>query len=194
MMEELKRKIEERLNEWKDFSFIGEVISVNETENSCNVERSEGVVYYNVRLNSIINEDEKGIVFIPKKGSKVLVERLGGSNELYVSLYSSLTKIKSNIGEFSLSITEDGIDLESKKITINGGDNGGLIKIEELTDKINALVDKFNNHTHMLDIGTVNVTGSQSAQSNPASISVPAIMSKATKLSKSDYENKDIKH
>lgn len=193
-MEELKRKIEERLNEWKDFSFIGEVISVNETENSCNVERSEGVIYYNVRLNSIINEDEKGIVFVPKKGSKVLVERLGGSNELYVSLYSSLTKIKSNIGEFSLSITEDGIDLESKKITINGGDNGGLIKIEELTDKINALVDKFNNHTHMLSIGSVNVTGSPSAQTNPAPISVPAIMSKATKLSKSDYENKDIKH
>ncbi len=193
-MEELKRKIEERLNEWKDFSFIGEVISVDEAKNSCNVERSEGVVYYNVRLSSIINEDEKGIVFVPKKGSKVLVERLGGSNELYVSLYSSLTKIKSDIGEFSLSITEEGIDLESKKITINGGDNGGLIKIEELTDKINALVDKFNNHTHMLDIGTVNVTGSQSAQSNPASISVPAIMSKATKLSKSDYENKDIKH
>lgn len=193
-MEELKRKIEERLNEWKDFSFIGEVISVNETENSCNVERSEGVVYYNVRLNSIINEDEKGIVFIPKKGSKVLVERLGGSNELYVSLYSSLTKIKSNIGEFSLSITEDGIDLESKKITINGGDNGGLIKIEELTDKINALVDTFNNHTHMLDTGTVNVEGSPSKQSNLVPISVPAITSKATKLSKSDYENKDIKH
>lgn len=193
-MEELKRKIEERLNEWKDFSFIGEVISVNETENSCNVERSEGVVYYNVRLNSIINEDEKGIVFIPKKGSKVLVERLGGSNELYVSLYSSLTKIKSNIGEFSLSITEDGIDLESKKITINGGDNGGLIKIEELTDKINALVDIFNNHTHVLDTGTVNVEGSPSKQSNLVPISVPAITSKATKLSKSDYENKDIKH
>ena len=46
----------------------------------------------------------------------------------------------------------------------------------------------------MLASGTVAVTGSPSAQSNPAPITVPAIQQKANKLNKADYEDETIKH
>ena len=73
----------------------------------------------------------------------------------------------------------------SAEIVFNGGGNGGLINIGALTEKINALVDTFNGHTHV-----VSTTGSATAQSGTAE----APMSKAQAFNRSDYEDKLIKH
>ena len=79
---------------------------------------------------------------------------------------------------------------EVESITVNGGHLGGLINIQDLTDKINALIDAFNSHTHLLPIGAViTPTGSST---NP--VNVPAIMKKALKLNRKDYEDETIKH
>lgn len=81
-----------------------------------------------------------------------------------------------------------------EKVIFNGGELGGLIKIEELTKKlndltgkVNALVDAFNSHTHI-----VNTTGTAAAQSGSAAPTSPA--QKAATFNQSDYEDTKIKH
>ena len=73
----------------------------------------------------------------------------------------------------------------SAAIVMNGGQNGGLINIEALTEKINTLVDTFNRHTHQ-----VSTTGSATAQTGTAA----AVTSPADQLKREDYEDKLITH
>lgn len=84
---------------------------------------------------------------------------------------------------------------EAETMVFNGGDNNGLIKIKELTDKLNALKDtvnslvsSYNTHTH-----TVATTGTAVAQTGTAT----AIVTQATQavaFDKADYENDKITH
>ena len=55
-------------------------------------------------------------------------------------------------------------------------------------------MDKFNSHTHTLQTGAVAVSGPAGASSNPQPITVPAVTSKADRLSKDDYEDTTITH
>lgn len=125
-----------------------------------------------VRLRASEAENVDNILITPKAGTAVTVGSLTGD-------YSQLVVLQ--------------ID-QIESIVINGGKLGGLINIETLTEKINDLVDAFNNHTHMLATGAVAVTGSATNQANPAPIQVPAIQQKADKLDKGDYEDEKIKH
>lgn len=125
-----------------------------------------------IRLRASMTDRDRQMLIVPKTDSAVTLGCLRGDLSQLVVLQ---------------------VD-EIENIIINGGELGGLIKIQELTDKINELVDKFNSHTHTLATGTVNVTGSPTAQTNAAPISVPAITSKASKLNKGDYEDETIKH
>ena len=125
-----------------------------------------------VRLRASEAENEANILITPKVGTPVTVGSLTGD-------YSQLVVLK--------------VD-QIETIVINGGQLGGLINIEALTEKINDLVDSFNGHTHMLASGSVAVAGSATNQSNPAPIQVPAIQQKANKLDKSDYEDETVKH
>ena len=74
---------------------------------------------------------------------------------------------------------------EVDTITMNGGDFGGLVKIQELTNKLNALVQAFNTHTH-----PVTTAGTAAAQTGTAA----ATTGQATQFRKSDYEDEKIKH
>ena len=112
------------------------------------------------------------MLITPKVGSAVIVGSLSGD--------------LSNVVVLSVD--------EIESIEINGGGNGGLINIQTLTDRINALVDKFNSHTHTLQTGAVAVSGPSGASSNPQPITVPAVTSKADSLSKDDYEDTTITH
>ena len=125
-----------------------------------------------VRLRASEAENEANILITPKTGTPVTVGSLTGD-------YSQLVVLK--------------VD-QIETIVINGGQLGGLINIEALTEKINDLVESFNGHTHLLATGSVAVAGSATNQTNPAPIQVPAIQQKADKLNKSDYEDETIKH
>lgn len=149
-------------------TILGTSIDINEKERTCTV-TDDGVPYYDVRLQCITGGD-KGVVVIPADGSQVLMIAVEGSDEYAVVMCEKADKVL--------------IDADTE-IVINGGNNGGLIKIQELTDKINALVDAFNNHTHQ-----VNTTGSATAQTGTAA----AVATKAVELNKSDYEDEKVKH
>ena len=117
---------------------VAKVLSVDGAV--CKVSRvRDGMVIDRVRLNAISTAD-KGIVVTPKTETYVLISRLGEVN-WFVTLCGEVEKIS--------------IDAETD-IVINGGGYGGLIKIEDLVDELNRLVQTFNSHTHVVPNGTSN--------------------------------------
>lgn len=120
----------------------------------CEVEIGS-IVIPGVRLRASELDDEGEMLVTPKIGTAVTVGSLSGD----------LTQL--------VVLQVDHIE----SIVINGGKLGGLINIEQLTDKINGLVDTFNSHTH---------TGVHGATSKPNS--------PASSFRKGDYEDEKIRH
>ena len=137
--------------------FTAEVVKV--TGDTCTV-KSDDFEMSDVAICAIGGASGNSLVVVPKVGSTVLVADLsdGTRRDLAIVKYT-----------------------EIESITINGGNLGGLVKIQELTNKLNALVNKFNIHTHPAMLGE-----------SPVTVSVTT--SQADTFSKSDYEDTKIRH
>lgn len=154
-------------------AFTAKVKSVN--GETCTVEL-EGLTLTDVRLRAVVNGENSKILVTPKTDSCVLVVDLAGDlSQLAVVGYSEVEKI----------------EVDTDKIIFNGGNNEGLIQIKKLTDKLNELVNKFNQHTHPGKfsgmIGSIPVSGTIEATSIPMQIPEPFFV-------KSDYEDTKITH
>ena len=121
---------------------------------TCEVEIG-GIAVPDVRLRASEAADGGQMLVTPKTGSAVIVGSLSGDLTQLVVL---------------------AID-HAESITLNGGKLGGLINIEQLTQKINELVQAFNAHTHQ---GTHGPTG-------------PPLKT-AQQLKRGDYEDTMITH
>lgn len=121
-----------------------------------------------VRLRASEASEDAQLLIVPRVGSAVIVGSLSGD----------LTQLA--------VLSVDAID----RIEVNGGKLGGLINIEELTKKINMLVDAFNKHTHLIPSGGI-VCG---AYPNDSPVQVPATTGTASQFDKSDYEDETVKH
>lgn len=108
-------------------TFVCEVKSVDGA--TCTVTRVlDGLEIADVRLNCHITENE-GIVVTPKINSFVLVTNIDGRQH-FVSQCSEVEKIT--------------IDCDSE-IIINGGDNKGIVKIQELDNNLKKLKSYIEN-------------------------------------------------
>ena len=125
-----------------------------------------------VRLRAVVNDEESGILVTPTVGSFVMITDLsnGDKRDWAVVMYSEIDKVE-----------------------FNGGKKDGLININDLTNKLNNLVDevnslkaKFNTHTH-----TVTTTAPAGEWITKTTTSTA---SDATKFNKSDYEDDKITH
>lgn len=114
-----------------------------------------------VRLKASELDDDGLMLITPKVGSAVTIGSLSGD----------LTEL--------VVLQVDHIET----IVINGGKLGGLINIDQLTDKINELVESFNSHTHQV---TVSHPGGTFTTVKP--------MESAKTFDKGDYEDVKIKH
>ena len=132
-----------------------------------------------VRLRAVINNNSEKILVTPKDGSHVLVADLSGGEfrEFAVIAFSEVEKINIKIGATT-------IDVDSNGIIFNGGSLDGMVKINELTNKLNLLVQAFNGHSHQ-----VSTTGSASAQTGMTTSLTPT----AQTFSAADYKNEKIK-
>lgn len=143
----------------------GEVKSVDKTEMTCEVGFGDDD---SVVASLVCGDKKKGIVQIPKIGSNVIVV-----------FYSPTV---------AFVVMVDEVD----EILINGGENGGLVKIRELTDKVNELVDWCKNHKHTGVITAV--SGGSGAPAVGTTGVSGAADSVPDKLNKDDYEDITIKH
>lgn len=127
----------------------------------CEVEVGKLVVP-DVRLRASETADKGEILLVPKVGTAVVFGSLTGDlSQLVVLLVDVVESIKA-----------------TGSITINEGKLGGLVNIEDLTNKLNSFVQLFNTHTH---------TGNMGAPTTPPTV-------QAQKFNKSDYEDTKVKH
>lgn len=163
------------------------------------IDESAPLMGVNLQANQ---NSEVGDVSFPVVDSYVVVAFISPMVAVVV-MYDEIEKRLLTIGEMEVMITTDGIvskvgemevTITKDGVVINGGEFGGLIKIKEITDKINALVDAFNSHEHMVLPSGIVVTGSPATQTNTAPVKIPAIMKKHKKVAAKDYENEKVKH
>ena len=132
-----------------------------------------------IRLSSIDGGSENGLLVVPAKGSIILVADLscGSLRELCVIGYSEVESVRCHRGKTTLTADAEGVTVEvgsSKlrvedgKITFNDGANHGLVKVEELTKKLNALEQKIN------DLKSVLFNWRPVAQDGGASLQIAA--------------------
>ncbi len=116
--------------------------------------------------------------------------------ETEVALKSNDVQVKTKGVTFTVS--DKKVTLDADEIVFNGGENGGLVKIKELTDKINGFIKKFNGHTHTIPlITTESAAGKGTAENVP--VPAPAQTNQASELKKSPnnlypYEDPKVKH
>lgn len=126
----------------------GTVSAVNESDRTCTV-KVENVEYEDVRLYGIVKGDLKGFCFIPKRESQVLVGRVGGSNELFVAMFTEVDKALLTIGEkMQLTVDAENCCIQAENTVIRATPAGmtfvrggsGLKKtLENLIDAITKL-------------------------------------------------------
>jgi hypothetical protein len=112
--------------------FVAQVKQVS--QEICTVE-VDGTPLTYVRLRAVIDGAKSKIVISPKKDSLVLVTDLSGGQmtDLAAIVYSAI----------------DRIDIDGDvTITLNGGDNGGLVKSQTVADKISRLEERCKLHIH----------------------------------------------
>lgn len=141
-----------------------EVLSVDADEKTMDAKGvSDGLEYFDIELGS------GSVILYPIAGSLCLIGIVEGMET----------------NGFLISATEvEKIEVTaSTEITLNGGTLGGLVKVKELTDAVNKMVDTFNGHTH--DIAGV----------QPGSAKVTSIkpLSGMQKLERSSIENEKVK-
>lgn len=149
------------------YSKIATVVSVNGKE--CEVDFHDGSPNMDVLLQQ--SDSDLGLLILPTVDSPVVVSFKSTTNA-YISMFS---------------------DIDS--VIFQGGQNEGLIKVIELTDKLNALVSEinelretFNSHQHKYTAGVSPYA--LPMQDTTGNSNAPEI----TEFNKDDYQNELFKH
>ena len=115
-----------------------------------------------------------------KNTTRGLCIALGGdASQMVVPLFLDDVDKIADEGEFRCYSTSDGktvnyyVFVKKTGVELNGSQFGGLIKIEELTTKLNELITAYNAHTHV-GAGAISATHPDFVQT--------------------DYENTGVKH
>ena len=112
---------------------VGKVSNIDESKRICDISIDEDITLSNCRLNAIIDSYENHLLIVPKNNSMVAFITVGGKlTEPLIIAYSEIEKVLLTIGESDILI-EDG------KIEMNGGNLGGLIKLQQLESNLDKL-------------------------------------------------------
>ena len=155
---------------------MGKVESVG--DETCSVKIADRLVINDVRLNASADGNADNILIKPKVGSMVMMADLSGGElrSLVVISFSALD---------SMTVRFDG------EVVINGGENEGLVKVKELTDKLNAIENDINNLKSIFSSwGPVVYDGGASLKAAAASWAAQTLATTSQK----DIENDMIKH
>ena len=168
------------------------VKAVNVAEKTCEVELvASGTRVLRARLQAAVAGSDSHFFVHPAQDSRVLAAQFGE--------------------EWVVLLTE-----EVEELHLRGSSFGGLIKIAELTTKmndaiaqlntnisqirsdLNASVSTFNSHTHTGNfsgtIGGAAASGALTVPTPASGASSPATITDAAALAKADYENTQVSH
>lgn len=138
-------------------------------------------------------EDPQVLGLITPEGHKVTLQDQKGL--LKINLKDGL-EVEIDPHNLSVKFGDTTLENDGKVIKFNGGDNKGLINIEDLTSKLNNLVNEvnqlrtvFNTHTH-----SVTTTGTSVAQTGIASPTTSPVTTPVSSFNVNDYEDTKITH
>lgn len=162
-MSEIRDLIKTLVGPGSDRYYVGEVTAVNGLV--CDVQPNDDTAELkDIRL--CAEDNSKLFVVIPKVGSIV-----------YVTMDSDTSGMITGYSEV-------------ETILLRGDANGGLVKVEDLVSKLNALENKvnelitaFNTHTHIC-----------AAPASPSATPVPLISGTLPVTTRSQIENTGVKH
>jgi hypothetical protein len=179
--------------------FSGIVDSVSEEKRTCTVTSINGqgaMTVENVQLMASVND---GFLLVPAIDSVVIVG-YSTFNKPFICLFSNIEKVLLVAGENNASIQVDAdgllfeiaetkIQISDGEIKLNDGSMGGLVKVIELTqklnnleNKVNQLITSFNSHVH-----TGVTTGAGSSAITPTPVSGTLVVT-----NRGDIENNKI--
>jgi len=173
-----------KLTEQKDVFFYGVVKKI--TGDTCTVMIGD-LELSDVRLKATNNGADAKLLITPTIDSIVIIGANGGDlRSTFIIKVDDPEKIFYTHGDITIDI-----DGSSGNIKINGGNLGGLIKIEELVNRLNAIEDyvkdfktKYDSHTHL------GVLAGNGSSGNTASV----VGADPTKTQRDPLEDTKIKH
>ena len=161
----------------------------------------EGAPLLGVNLQA--NQESKvGVVSFPRVGSFVVVGFVADGSAGVVLLTDDVESVEVVISDDTARVTmdEDGVrvevgdettaELTKDGIVFNGGDLGGLVKVEELTKQINAIEKDINT---LKNIFTGWVTVSQDGGAALKTAATTWAGQTLTLTKRGDYENEKVK-
>lgn len=168
--------------------YVGVVKDFDEDKATCNVIIENDVVLPNVKLQSAICD---GLLIIPKKDSTVYVLTSTYNDSLIVQ-FSDIEKYYLQVGESSFTIFNDA-QSGGEQIVLNDGSYKGIVKVEDLVKKINAIEDKVNAINTAIKTTTVVLapSGTYPLTTNP---DVAALTDITPKTTEDDLQNKKVTH
>lgn len=129
-------------------------------------------------------EGDNGFLLLPKVGSYVIVGLVDGQDTGAVLLTDELDALEVKIGDQSLTITAEGI-------IFNGGELGGLVNVEGLTSRLNAIEADINDLKQALT-SWIPISG-DGGGALKGSIS-PWAGKRLKQTKRGDYEDSKVKH
>ena len=164
---ELRRAFQQKYGE-KPVTILGTIAAVDENSKTCNID-DDGFMMYGIRLQSVTNA-AAGILKVPKIGAQALA-----------------VKIEDGDGFMLLDCAE------YDKIIFNGGNNGGLINIQSLVNKINAIENDLNSLKTVFKTTWIPATSPDSGAALKAAAATWAGQT-ISKTQTKDLEDKTITH
>ena len=166
---------------------IGTVQNIDEDNRLCEIRVNDDLTLFNCRLNAVLSDYQDRLLIVPKDKSAVAFLTVDGNlTDPIIIAYSEIDKVLLKTGDTEINISDE-------KIEINGGENNGIVKIQELTDKLNDLVDWCRKHTHSTSSFSGSISGTP-AIAVTGTLTVPAPLSGPSDFNKSDYEDDKITH
>lgn len=182
----LKEAIQE-LTKIPDSMAMCTVKSVDEAKRTCVATTVSGVSGVELKDVMLMASVDDGKLLVPAVDSNVIVQ---WSDKVtpYVAMYSELSKVLYVVGDNAIEISD--------KVKVNGEDYGGLIKIEKLVEKINAIESKVDSHIANYNTHIHITTATVGATATPGTIAPTTSTETAigTKTKVSDLENETIQH
>lgn len=162
---------------------VCDVISANESERTCDVTTVSDSGELEMKGVSLMAENDDGNLCLPAVGSTVIVS--------FSDVIAPFVVQWSDIQKWLMIVGDSGIEMTSDQIKLNDGSYGGLVKVIELTSRLNAVENAlielkatFNAHTHT---GVTTGGGVSGTTATP-------LTSTVTNTDRSDIENETIIH
>lgn len=140
---------------------------------------TRGGVTFRVRP-ALFGQTDKFLAVYPKVGSTAAIAYINGdSSTPYIVACTEIDRVAIKVGESTIGI-------EGDTITFNGGENGGMVLVNELTDKLNQLRQQ---------IDSIQTAIATHSHETPAGATIGTVYTRVnvSSFNASDYENDKIK-